>query len=447
MTIKLLSTCTLIVFISGCSTIQHDERTADNLLAQGKHDAAYKHYRYLAEFGLPKVQNKLAKIYLEKGDEPQALAWLAKSAKSGDISAQLKRARVLAYSENETIRDINQATSIILNLIEQNYEPASNELIKLYLRLDNIAVPKQYIQEIKLKADQGNAIACELLAELFIKNKYTEIDQQQAKNYAYCALKEKSNAFFSLATLYNTYPEIGSFEQFFTSLKKYSDEKSTKAAIKIARHISNGQFIHWNHGHSEQLLLWAAQSELSAYYQLAKLYIVKPTIGKTLDEITHILQQGKQAGSIECYGLEAEMSLFGIMTIQDPWHAEQLLLNISEPSPYVDFLLGTLYSRGFMGEPDYPKGIAYLNQSAKGGYKRADKELAKIYSKGFGFKLDFKKAIKHQILSNADEQTLVDWQQRFGISDKVMSQAQSLAQVERLQRMAVAVGTEKDNQL
>ncbi len=436
MTKKRVSACFPLILLGGCSAIQYDEGIADRLLTQGQHREAYTHYQYLAQFGLPKTQRKLAQLYLQQGNDYQALLWLEKAGASGDLPAQLKRARLLAFSQDPNVSDVTQGRALILQLIDQGYDAAIKDLIKLLALGEGNFIPPKYLIIAQQKAQQGHQASCYLFGEMYINGQAPQLSGAQAKDYHLCAAQHFEKAFYGLSVLYNQQPNLGDFEQVYQLLKASKHPRKQNVGFKIAKKIANGSLAHWNGQHAETLLLWLAETDPRAYYHLAVLYVKQPTIGKDLTDIMDVLSQGKAAGDLDCYAFEAEMYLFGIRAIQDPWRAEKLLLEAPESSSYINFLLGALYSEGYLGEPHYPKALAYLDKSAVSGFKRADRQLSKIYSGGSGIKFDLIAAAKYQLLAQANEDQLSRFKQKFNISEQQMAQATAQAEHEQNKRLS-----------
>ena len=444
---KTVSACLPLILLGGCSAIQYDEGIADRLLSEGKEREAYTHYQYLAKFGLPKAQRKLAQLYQQQGNDHQALIWLSEAAASGDLSAQLKRARLLAFSQDPNVRDVIQGSKLILRLIDQGYDAAIKDLVKLLASDHDYSIPEKYLVIALAKAQQGQPEACYLFAEMYTNGQAPQLSGQQAKGYYLCATKRYEKALYGLSVLYNQQPDLGTFEQVYQLLKASNNASAKNVGLKIAKKIADGTLVSWSSHNADVLFHWLAKTDAHAYFYLAKLYLNKPTIGKDFSDVIAVILEAKVAGDLDCYALEAEIYLYGIQTIQDPWRAEKLLLAIPQSSPYINFLLGALYSEGFLGEPHYPKALAYLGKSALSGFKRADRQLSKIYSGGRGIKVDLIAATKYQLLSKINAEKLALFKQKFHISELGMAEATAQAQRELNKRLASQINNNKDQQI
>lgn len=446
MTLKKLGVCLTLIILNGCSAIIYDEGKAKQLLIEGQPQAAYTHYQYLADFGLPRAQRNLGDLYLQQGDEEQALIWLSKAGATGDRYARLKQARILSFSQNPNVRDLPLGRTLIMGLVEEDFEPAIKDLVKLVQQDDDFEIPVDYLVSAENKARAGQPTSCYLLAEIYQSKYAPNMSAEQARDYYICAADQHIKAVYGLASLYNLDPELGDFEQIFDLLQSSKSKAAKSVALNLGKLIAKGSLSSWRYSNAESLMLWSASSVNKAYYELALFYLKKPTQGKTIEDITNMLRLGQDAGSIACYALEAQLSLYGWETSQDPWRAETLLLEIPESSAYSDYLLGVLYSEGFLGEPNYTKALIYLESSSTAGFRKADLQLSKVYSQGLGFPADLVVATMHQLLAKSNHERFARFKEKFQITEQCMVEASVKATQEQSRRLAFQLNITRTNQ-
>lgn len=418
----------LVIAISGCSSIKYDEREAKQLMDKGEVDIAVTHYTYLAEFGLPSAQEKLAKIYYRQSKDKEAQYWLNQAAlNNSDISIRSTLARLYAFSDDPSVRDTQKAYSMFYDLMDEGYEYAVSDLVQMYRSGLIEEIPVAHIQKFEQEAELKHDASCYLMAELYATGVFVTQHIPRAYEYYQCAYKTYPFALYYMSLIQDKYPELGSFEEIYTALDGIDDKERSRVSMKIANSIAKDEIENWSDSYAERLFLKASAITPNAFHRLARLYIHKPLLGKSKDDIISTLKKGQALDDIDCYALEAELYLYGKMVIQDPWKAESILLSQPSNHPYIAFLLGDLYSEGYMGNPNISKGLDYLNSSSAQSYRRADRRLSELYFEGRGMPSNPYKALTHLLLITPSQDRIDFLKMKYVFSDHDLEKARENA--------------------
>jgi alginate biosynthesis protein AlgK len=418
---------TLLCLLCACTAIKYDEREADELYRAGQVQVAIQHYRYLADFGLSSAQLKLGRLYYSQGQYAQAQYWLKKSEAENTLKARISLARLYGFSEDPDYRDVNKAYAMFIEMLSEGYDSVVSDIVKLY-KLGSIAnITLEEITALEMRAVSGNQAACYLMARIYRDGGLLQQNINKAHAYYRCAIERYPAGIYELAELFNQHTELGRFEDIHTLLESITVLKANKIKLRIARAIASKNFNQWSDEQAEQLLKEVSQDDPLGFYYLAKLYLTKPLLGKSVDDALNELRKGQAQNNIDCYALEAEMYLRGSYVTQDPWKAEAILKKIPEDNGYVAYLLGDLYVSGYLGPVEMAKGLALLRRAANLSYKKADAKLSKMFFYGRGLKVDYPKAYAHLILRGTEADKLTTIRQHYNMTDDQVIKAKEIA--------------------
>lgn len=152
----------------------------------------------LAEKGNSKAQFNLGIFYYSEGDYDDAINWLTKSAKNGNVYAQYRLAKCYAIVK----QNLSQAAYWYRKAAVQGDSTSQHDLCLLY---DN-RIPSDYKMALywcKRSAKQGNADAQMWLGSFYCFGEGTQPNPIQCYGWLYCALNNH-DAFTALNQLKRT---------------------------------------------------------------------------------------------------------------------------------------------------------------------------------------------------------------------------------------------------
>lgn len=157
------------------SLMQTKERTEDDSLK------AYGHLLTAANAGVSEAQNELGVFYLSgslgAADGPAAIAWLTRSAKSGNAQAQYNLGGLYERGMGSVDQNINSAGELYMLAAKQNHHPAYFALARMFYDGTGIKPdPVKAWAMSSLAKELGNTEAEALIALIA-----TDLDNEQLK--------------------------------------------------------------------------------------------------------------------------------------------------------------------------------------------------------------------------------------------------------------------------
>jgi len=365
---------------------------------------------------------ELGKLLLAQEQYGRAEHWLKQAQKKYPEDATFFLAMLYGFSKSSDLYAPSTAKTLFINLTNNGDRKSAQKLVQLIKAGSINTLNANELSTLQQKAKANLPGACYVAATIAHKNSEAPL---VTKQYLQCAFPTYPTALYDLASLTQEYTTLGTFEDIEQLIPILPPKNQQQLRIRLAKAIASNKFA-WPIDYAETLLLGTTGPD--AQYHLAKLYLQNPIFGKSSQEILALLKQCQLDNSALCYGLEAQMYIEGNRVVQNPWVAENILLNAPLDHAYISYLLGEIYINGYLGHADITMGLAYLRSAANQNFTRAHKKLADVFFEGRGLRVDKKLAYAHLLLSSASISHLAVVEQKYAIDSTQKAMAAEFAQ-------------------
>ncbi|MDX1456343.1 MAG: hypothetical protein R3276_02070 [Marinobacter sp.] len=380
----------IVLGTTGCTSLP-DIELAERKAAEGDVEAARQQLQELAQFGLVDAQIELGDLYAED-DAPesrqQALKWYGLAAEQGSDRAKGRLGKLHARG-GHTPQQRKRGEQFLKAALAGGDDSALIPLINLYLDYPQEFPdkdPRELIQRARAQGDPAGdfALARYYLIRGQIESKASEIE-------ALCVpiAEAEPDCFVILGRLYL---EQGRQEPFKALVQRAraaweSGSIEDRALYLFARSLSEEESPDRQVAVTHELYQMLEASYVPAMTAQAQL-IMDNTYLADADEVIRLLTQGRAHGDLKASLSLARVYERGRIVPTDARKAIQFAEEAREKYPSADYLLGRIYRRGYLGEPEPEKARDYLLSAARRGFAKADYTLARLYWDGKGVEVN-----------------------------------------------------------
>lgn len=345
----------------------------------------------LAQFGLADAQVQLGDLYAEE-DTPaarqQALDWYRKAAEQGNDRAAIRIGKLNAR-EGDTPEQRASGARYLRKALAAGDKSALMPLVNLYINFPNEfpnGDPLKLIQQARAAGDPKGDVA---LARYYVSS--GEFDRRTDEIEQLCVpiAEAHPDCFPLLARVYLA----GQRDAEFKALVERATEAWEQGAIEdrdlylFARWLSDDESPRKQISTTNQFYRMLTPDYVPALTARAKLimehnYLAEP------DVVIEMLTQARNSGDVKAALSLARAYERGRIVPADPEKAVRYAMEAREKYPSAEYLLGRIYKRGYLGEPEPDKARQHLLTAARRGFPKADYALAELYWEGKGIEVN-----------------------------------------------------------
>lgn len=381
--------CVISLFVAGlagCSNLP-DIKRAEQKAAQGNVEYAREQLEELARFGLADAQVELGDLYAEEDNpaaQERAARWYGKAAEQGSDRAWIRLGKMYAR-DGKTASQRAQGAGYLKEALAGGDDTALIPLINLYLEYpDEFANrnPRKLIDRARAKGDPAGDYA---LARYYLLSGHFDSRAEEIESLCVPIVEAQPQCFQVLARVYmtqNRSEELDALVKRATASWQ-SGTLDDRDLYLFARWLSDDESPQPQVATTNDLYLLLTPSYVPALTARARL-IMENTYLADADVVIDMLTKARASGDMKASLALARAYERGRIVPTDPKQAIRYAEEARDKYASADYLLGRIYRRGYLGEPNPEKAQAYLLTAARRGFPKADFTLAELYWEGKG---------------------------------------------------------------
>lgn len=376
----------VLATLAGCSNVP-DIRRAEKAAAWGDVEQAQKQLEKLARFGLPDAQVALGDLYADRDtpeDRHMALQWYQMAVKQGSERARIRLGKLYAREGNTPEQRAQGARYLQKNLANGD-DSALIPLINLYLQYPGEFANRHPLALIKRARANGDPAADFALARYYLLNGGFRQHLSDIEALCQPIAESEPDCFPLLARVYMTQDRSDDLKALVKRAEKdwRDGEIDDRALYLFARWLSDDESPKPQVATTDRLYQLLTPGYVPALTARARL-IMDNTYLAEPDEVIQMLRDARASGDMKASLALARAYERGRIVPLDPEKAIEYAKEASDQYPSADYLLGRIYKRGYLGEPNPQKALKHLLKAAREGYPKADYLLAELFWEGKG---------------------------------------------------------------
>lgn len=380
----------LLMGIAGCSGLP-DMQRAEQEAAAGNLGAARAELTKLAKFGLADAQVELGDLYSDEESEEafgKALHWYQAAAEQGSDRA-LSRLGKLYAREGKSVSQRAKGEFYLKKAMAAGDDSALMPLIELYLDQPQEfpkADPVQWIQRARQKGDPSGDLA---LARYYILNGQLQARAGEIVSLCEPIAVSHPDCLVILARVYLADGHTDRFNALVARARKAweQDRIDDRDLYVFARWLSDDDSPAKQVAVTNELYQLLIPDYVPAITGRARL-IMDNTYLADAEEVIRLLETSRSQGDLKASLTLARLYERGRIVPIDARKAIEYAREASGRYPSADYLLGRIYKRGYLGEPEPQKARDHLLKAARRGYAKADYLLAEMFWEGKGIEVN-----------------------------------------------------------
>lgn len=376
--------------LSGCGNLP-DVQRAEKAAAEGNVQDARAQLEKLAKFGLADAQVELGDLYAEE-DTPsarqQALDWYRKAAEQGSERAAIRIGKMNAR-EGDTPEQRANGARYLHKALAAGDKTALIPLVNLYINFPKEfpnGKPLELIQQARAAGDPKGDVA---LARYYVSSGEFSNRTDEIESLCGPIAEGHPECFQLLARVYL----VEGRNEDFGALVERVKEAWEQGAIEdrdlylFARWLSDDESPQKQVAITNELYLMLTPGYVPALTARAKLimennYLAEPEV------VIEMLRQARDNGDLKASLSLARAYERGRIVPTDPKKAIRYAMEAREKYPSAEYLLGRIYKRGYLGEPNPEKAKHHLLAAARRGFPKADYALAELFWEAKGIEVN-----------------------------------------------------------
>lgn len=434
--------------LAGCAL--PDLQRGEEALKAGDPQQAERDFKPLAELGYSDARLQLARVYAQSGD-PKSLKQaeaLYRSLLAEDPEVAVPLAKLLM--QDGTASTLRQAEALLREADQRGDERALVPLIELlsdYPDLD----PKNTAPKLLARAAKREDLEAETAVIRWLRRRSPNDDKLAQELVRRCskARDRVPDCYVELARHYRSAGALQELEKVIEAASRRFNSGGLPQPVleKLGWTLVSDDLPGLPHPEAAlPMLQRAAQTSALAQVRLARLLIEYPHLDPDArpDELlTSAAQQGHPEAALAL----GRLYINGRSVPADPAKAERFLQQASDSLPAAHYYLGRMYKRGELGWTDPVRAAQHLLTAARGGYARADRELARLFSDNRGVRVNPVNAYVFARLAadnGVPESAELLRQLTANLGPRPLREAQRLLQMELAVREATASAPQQD---
>lgn len=373
------------------------------LLAQGKKDAAFLNFQTLAEKNIPEAQVAVGNLHaLSRDKREQALAeqWYRKAATHSE-RAKTQLGKLLARTKPRGDASLIEAEHLLKSALARGDNSALPPLMQLYISYGYLwpdVQPDHFIAKAKA-IGMTQAFIAEI--ELFRQRGQYQQHWIDIEKTCQTLLAVQPACYAELVAVQRSQKKLPAIEQTVAATKTAFtlNQIDGLTVDRVARALVSPEYPIPQPQMAKSLLELIIPTYPDALLSLAGLQVQFSFLGDA-DSLQKTLDKAIAYGSIEAHLISGELLITGKVFPMNPAEAYRHLSVAAPYLPKAEYLLGSIYKEGLLGEAEPSKAFPLLLSAARRGASQADLALARLFSESKGVKPQLEYAWAFASLAN-----------------------------------------------
>lgn len=392
----------LSLALAGCGNLPDIQR-AERAAAAGNVEQARAQLEELARFGLADAQVELGDLYAEEDTaeaRQKALSWYQKAAKQGSERAVIRIGKMNAREGTTPEQRANGARYLRKALAEGD-KSALIPLVNLYMNYPREfpgSEPLELINQARASGDPRGDVA---LARYFVLKGQFDTRADDIEALCVPIAEAQPECFQLLARVYLSQGRGDDLKALVSRATAAWREGSIedRDLYLFARWLSDDESPQKQVATTNELYTLLTPGYVPALTARAKL-IMENTYLAEPEVVLDMLERARANGDLKASLSLARAYERGNIVTADPKKAIKYAREAREKYPSADYLLGRIYKRGYLGEPDPEKAKFHLLTAARRGFPKADYALAELYWEAKGIEVNRRYAWSFALLAH-----------------------------------------------
>lgn len=375
-----------VIGLVGCSGMPDIQR-AEQAAAAGNVEAARAQLEELARFGIADAQVELGDLYAQEDSDAarkQALHWYSQASEQGNDRAWVRLGKTLAR-EGESPKQRAKGEHYLKKALAEDDDSALMPLIELYLAHPEEfpqAQPRTWIERARSAGDPAGDLA---LARYYMMKGQLNGRAGEISDLCEPIVEAQPDCLMILGQIHLSQNNTDAFEGLVDRAKKAWAEGriDDRDLYLFARWMSDDESPAPQVAISNDLYQLLTPDYVPAMTGRARL-IMENTYLADAEEVLKLLEASRAKGDLKASLVLARVYERGRIVPLDGEKAVQYAQEARKQYPSADYLLGRIYKRGYLGEPEPRKARDYLLRAARRGFSKADYLLAEMFWEGKG---------------------------------------------------------------
>lgn len=373
------------------------------LLAQGNKDAALLNFQTLAEKNIPEAQvavGNLQALSHNKREQASAVQWYRKAAPHSE-RAKTQLGKLLARTKPKGDASLIEAEHLLKSALERGDNSALPPLMQLYVSYGYLwpgVQPDHYIAKAKA-IGMPQAYIAEI--ELFRRRGQYQQHWIDIEKTCQTLLAVQPACYAELVAVQRSQKKLLAIEQTVAATKTAFtlNQIDALSVDRVARALVSPEYPIPQPQMAKSLLELIVPTYPDAWLSLARLQVQFSFLGDA-DSLQKILDKAIANGSIDAHLIYGDLLMTGKVFPMNPSEAYRHLSVAAPYLPKAEYLLGSIYKEGLLGEAEPSKAFPLLLSAARRGASQADLALARMFSESKGVKPQLEYAWAFASLAN-----------------------------------------------